>query len=133
MSGQAGLSRRRVAAASSSNDIDDEQTTSASRPATTPSSTSNSFQDINGARAAHAGTALEGGSKIAYDPRDLVGSGSGGDEEGKVPKLTLLEEVLLLGIKDRAVSLRSHLLSLVVCVLPTRRQLSVTMCVPPDG
>lgn len=100
MSGQAGLSRRRVAAASSSNDIDDEQTTSTPRPT---SSTSNSYQDTNGARASHAGTALAGGSKIAYDPRDLVGSGSGGDEEGKVPKLTLLEEVLLLGIKDRAV------------------------------
>jgi len=49
---------------------------------------------------------MEGGSKVAYDPRDLVGAGSGGSDDSKVPKLTLLEEVLLLGIKDRAVSFR---------------------------
>ena len=49
---------------------------------------------------------MEGGSKVAYDPRDLVGAGSGGSDDSKVPKLTLLEEVLLLGIKDRAVSCR---------------------------
>ncbi|PVF98938.1 putative VPS74-protein [Serendipita vermifera] len=103
MSNQTGLSRRRVAAASSSNDIDDEDQNKSTRPTfTTSQSTSSSFSDINGARSSHAGTALAGGSKVAYDPRDLVGSGSGGDEEGRVPKLTLLEEILLLGIKDRA-------------------------------
>jgi hypothetical protein len=105
MSTQTGLSRRRVAAASSSNDIDDEEQNKSTRPTLAASqSTSSSFSDINGARSSHAGTALAGGSKVAYDPRDLVGSGSGGDEEGRVPKLTLLEEILLLGIKDRAVS-----------------------------
>ena len=49
---------------------------------------------------------MEGGSKVAYDPRDLVGAGNGGSDDSKIPKLTLLEEVLLLGIKDRAVSFR---------------------------
>lgn len=105
MSTQAGLSRRRVAAASN-DDADGEPSTT--RPGVSPtSSTANGFHDSNGRneiRASHAGTAMEGGSKVAYDPRDLVGAGRGGDAEGLVPKLTILEEILLLGIKDRAVS-----------------------------
>jgi Golgi phosphoprotein 3 len=106
MSGQTGLSRRRAAAASSSNDPDDERPDTPTRPSLAQSHpTTNSFRDENGTRASHAGTALAGGSKVAYDPRDLVGAGSGGDDEGRIPKLTLLEEILLLGIKDRAVSL----------------------------
>ncbi|KAG8798712.1 hypothetical protein FRC16_006695 [Serendipita sp. 398] len=113
MSSQTGLSRRRVAAASSSNDVDDEDmnpsgsTNASTRPALASTSTSNSYNDIqangNGPRASHAGTALAGGSKVAYDPRDLVGVGSGGDEDGTTPRFTLLEEILLLGIKDRAI------------------------------
>ncbi|KIM30878.1 hypothetical protein M408DRAFT_327821 [Serendipita vermifera MAFF 305830] len=103
MSAQTGLSRRRAAAASSSNDPDDDRSETPTRPALPASqSTSSSFQDANGTRASHAGTALAGGSKVAYDPRDLVGAGSGSDDEGRIPKLTLLEEILLLGIKDRA-------------------------------
>ncbi|KAF8886408.1 GPP34-domain-containing protein [Mucidula mucida] len=47
------------------------------------------------AGAVHAGSAFAGGSKIAYDPRDLASP----DEQ--TPKLTLMEEVLLLGIKDK--------------------------------
>lgn len=104
MSAQTGLQRRRVAAASSTNDPDEEQDIASSRPAPATNqsniSHSNSFQDSNGIRSTHAGTALAGGSKVAYDPRDL---GTAEDELG-VPKLTLLEEILLLGIKDRAVS-----------------------------
>ena len=34
--------------------------------------------------------------KVAYDPRDV-------DESKSTPKLTLMEEVLLLGLKDRQV------------------------------
>ena len=37
--------------------------------------------------------------KIAYDPKDL----EQGAERAKQPKLTLMEEVLLLGLKDREV------------------------------
>jgi Golgi phosphoprotein 3 len=52
----------------------------------------------------HAGSAFEGGRKIAYDPRDLNYDAS---EEakigGKAPKLTIMEEVLLLGLKDKQV------------------------------
>ncbi|KXN81006.1 Acetyl-CoA hydrolase [Leucoagaricus sp. SymC.cos] len=91
MSSSGGLSRRRVA---QSTDDDDQ-------PKGTPSQTSS-----NGAStppmALHAGSAFEGGSKIAYDPRDLVQDAT--DEArmgGKMPKLTIMEEVLLLGLKDK--------------------------------
>ncbi|CAK7240864.1 MAG: Vacuolar protein sorting-associated protein 74 [Sporothrix thermara] len=39
----------------------------------------------------------DNGHKIAYDPRDLSESA----ERSKQPKLTLMEEVLLLGLKDK--------------------------------
>jgi len=39
------------------------------------------------------------GHKIAYDPRDISESA----ERVKQPKLTLMEEVLLLGLKDKQV------------------------------
>jgi len=42
---------------------------------------------------------MEGGSKVAYDPRDIGNDDN--TEGGKVPKLTILEEVLLLGLKDK--------------------------------
>ncbi|KAG8831800.1 hypothetical protein FRC17_002552 [Serendipita sp. 399] len=112
MSSQTGLSRRRVAGASTSNDGDEDMNPSGStnvspRPGLASTSTSSSYNDLQpngsgGPRASHAGTALEGGSKVAYDPRDLVGVGSGGEEDGTTPRFTLLEEILLLGIKDRA-------------------------------
>ena len=41
----------------------------------------------------------ENGHKIAYDPRDISES----QERNKQPKLTLMEEVLLLGLKDKQV------------------------------
>ncbi len=51
----------------------------------------------------------ENGHKIAFDPRDISESA----ERGKQPKLTLMEEVLLLGLKDKQVrSLFSFLASL---------------------
>lgn len=43
--------------------------------------------------------ASENGHKIAYDPRDI----SENEERNKLPKLTLMEEVLLLGLKDKQV------------------------------
>jgi golgi phosphoprotein 3 len=39
------------------------------------------------------------GHKIAFDPRDLSESA----ERSRLPKLTLMEEVLLLGLKDKQV------------------------------
>ena len=41
----------------------------------------------------------ENGHKIAYDPKDLGES----EERSKQPKLTLMEEVLLMGLKDKQV------------------------------
>jgi len=84
MSSSGGLSRRRVAQCT---DDDDSPKGSASSPT-----------------ALHAGSAFEGGSKIAYDPRDRVQDAT--DEarlRGKMPKLTIMEEVLLLGLKDKQV------------------------------
>lgn len=43
--------------------------------------------------------AVEGKSKIAYDPRDYE-NGSMGNESQRMPRLTIMEEVLLLGLKD---------------------------------
>lgn len=42
----------------------------------------------------------ENGHKIAYDPRDI----SENAERTKQPKLTLMEDILLLGLKDKQVS-----------------------------
>lgn len=44
-------------------------------------------------------TSSENGHKIAFDPRDISESA----ERSKQPKLTLMEEVLLLGLKDKQV------------------------------
>lgn len=49
----------------------------------------------------------ENGHKIAFDPRDISESA----ERSKQPKLTLMEEVLLLGLKDKQVSSRKGLCS----------------------
>ena len=65
----------------------------------------------------HAGSAFEGGNKIAFDPRDLQQDAS---EEartgGKMPRLTIMEEVLLLGIKDKQV--KNTLIVMIPFVLP---------------
>ena len=47
----------------------------------------------------------ENGHKIAFDPRDISESA----ERSKQPKLTLMEEVLLLGLKDKQVRCPSDL------------------------
>jgi Golgi phosphoprotein 3 len=44
-------------------------------------------------------TGGENGHKIAFDPRDMQET----EERNKQPKLTLMEEVLLLGLKDKQV------------------------------
>lgn len=95
-----GLSRRRVPAASTSSttaDFDDDDT-----PSTPTTTTSPNPGAALGA--GHAGSAFAGGSKIAFDPRDLDHENEEVKAGGKAPKLTLMEEVLLLGIKDKQVS-----------------------------
>ena len=46
----------------------------------------------------------ENGHKIAFDPRDISES----EERSKQPKLTLMEEILLLGLKDKQVRPTNH-------------------------
>lgn len=63
----------------------------------------------NGSALDHRGpetsfTSAENGHKIAFDPRDI----SETEERSKQPKLTLMEEVLLLGLKDKQVRLIGH-------------------------
>ena len=52
-------------------------------------------------------TGGENGHKIAFDPRDISES----EERNKQPKLTLMEEVLLLGLKDKQVLFTQMLIS----------------------
>jgi Golgi phosphoprotein 3 len=62
----------------------------------------NSTSEHNGLGSTEASYSVSSPSeerKIAYDPKDLED-----DEDKKEPKLTLMEEVLLLGLKDRQVS-----------------------------
>jgi Golgi phosphoprotein 3 len=63
--------------------------------------TSNSFaagaRDLSGPETSYESG--ENGHRIAYDPRDISESA----ERSKQPKLTLMEEVLLLGLKDKQV------------------------------
>jgi hypothetical protein len=117
MSTSGGLSRRRVGGTgggtpSSYNDDDDNKLGvtngnggssgggGASRSITPPPPS----QSVLPPHHVHAGSAFQGGNKIAFDPRDLQQDAS---EEartgGKMPRLTIMEEVLLLGIKDKQV------------------------------
>ncbi|KAG1726027.1 Golgi phosphoprotein 3-domain-containing protein [Suillus paluster] len=91
MSSAGGLSRRRVGGASSSSTSDD-----APSPGWTPNGPS-----PNGTVATHAGSAFEGGSKVAFDPRDLDQVEEDSRNGGRMPRLTIMEEVLLLGLKDK--------------------------------
>ena len=101
MSSAGGLSRRRVQANVASD------SPSPSTQLDPSSSSLGSSNEPNGFGHSHAGTAMEGGKKIAYDPRDLGNDDT--TEGGKLPKLTILEEVLLLGLKDKQVSLCLYL------------------------
>ncbi|KAG8887757.1 hypothetical protein FRB98_009079 [Tulasnella sp. 332] len=69
---------------------------------TSPTAPTASIHNAEGSSASaggggYAGTAMEGGGKVAFDPRDLETDG----EALKMPRLTLMEEVLLLGLNDR--------------------------------
>ena len=106
MSSQGGLSRRRVANQSTSSTTDaDSSSNHDSRNGTTTTSSN----QTNSQSHSHAGSAFRGGGGIAYDPRDLdVDEEDGGG--GKLPRLTIMEEVLLLGLKDKQVRSLSSLL-----------------------
>jgi len=105
MASNGGLSRRRVPAGASSS------TTAADDDGGPKSSRATSNVNSNGGSGAssptavtpsqHAGSAFEGGSKIAFDPRDLERDNEDKKQGGRTPRLTIMEEVLLLGLKDK--------------------------------
>jgi golgi phosphoprotein 3 len=97
-----GLQRRRVAGAG-----DSTLTTPTSRPdvpnhnsfsgRSSPSVPSHATEGMNSIE-------QTSGHRIAFDPRDM----EEGEERLKFPKLTLMEEVLLLGLKDKQVHVRRY-------------------------
>lgn len=60
---------------------------------------SNSAQNVRDSAPETSYENSENGHKIAFDPRDISESA----ERSKQPKLTLMEEVILLGLKDKQV------------------------------
>ncbi|KAJ5947200.1 Golgi phosphoprotein 3-domain-containing protein [Penicillium verhagenii] len=90
MSAAGGLTRRRGGGRAAGPDEQDDNSRVSS-----PVSRNGSAMDNRGPETSF--TAGENGHKIAFDPRDL----SETEERSKQPKLTLMEEVLLLGLKDK--------------------------------
>ncbi|KOS17509.1 Vacuolar protein sorting-associated protein 74 [Escovopsis weberi] len=83
-----GLTRRRGAGGGSSGQNDGEGSNGPSR------TSSGNIKDSGPETSYENG---ENGHKIAFDPRDISESA----ERSKQPKLTMMEEVLLLGLKDK--------------------------------
>jgi Golgi phosphoprotein 3 len=100
MASTSGLTRRRGAggAASSSagagNTTDDDST---SRVASPVQPRREAGVDVRSGGPETAYESSENGHRIAFDPRDISES----VERTKQPKLTLMEEVLLMGLKDK--------------------------------
>lgn len=90
MASTSGLTRRRGGRAGSDGGNDSSRVAS-------PSPLNGSSYDNRTPETSFTGG--ENGHKIAFDPRDI----SENEERGKQPKLTLMEEVLLLGLKDKQV------------------------------
>lgn len=88
-----GLTRRRGGAGGGASGADGESSNGMNR-----SNSSSNFKD-NTPETSYENS--ENGHKIAFDPRDISES----TERSKQPKLTLMEEVLLLGLKDKQVRL----------------------------
>src|SRR2546423_10066525 len=96
MASAGGLTRRRGAAQAAA---DGEESSSGGAASPAPKSTP-SYHDRSPETSYSSG---ENGHKIAFDPRDISES----EERSKQPKLTLMEEILLLGLKDKQVRLFS--------------------------
>ena len=90
-----GLTRRRGGGGTSSNGLGEDENEASRGASPTPRSGPSESQ-----RAEISYTGGENGHKIAFDPRDISES----EERNKQPKLTLMEEVLLMGLKDKQVS-----------------------------
>lgn len=89
MASAEGLTRRRGGGGVGASNGDDNEATRVSSPRGVPDNRAPDTSYTGG----------ENGHKIAFDPRDISES----EERNKQPKLTLMEEVLLLGLKDKQV------------------------------
>ncbi|KAI9892647.1 MAG: Vacuolar protein sorting-associated protein 74 [Vezdaea aestivalis] len=92
MSSSGGLTRRRGAGGTSGPENNDDEASRVSSPAPKGAPSSS---DTRGPETSYSSG--ENGHKIAFDPRDISES----VERNKQPKLTLMEEVLLMGLKDK--------------------------------
>ncbi len=103
MASAGGLTRRRGAGAANATGEHDDEREYAGSPAPTGPAAGASAADRTAATATAASETTyqggENGHKIAFDPRDISES----EERNKQPKLTLMEEVLLMGLKDKQV------------------------------
>ncbi len=86
-SGTSGLTRRRGAGGTTTDDPDTPRVSSPVPKKETDQRSPETGYETSGAN----------GHKIAFDPRDISESA----ERNKQPKLTLMEEILLLGLKDK--------------------------------
>ena len=91
MASAGGLTRRRGGGGPSNGDKDNDGSR-VSSPMPKPGAHENRAPETSY-------TGGENGHKIAFDPRDISES----EERSKQPKLTLMEEVLLMGLKDKQV------------------------------
>lgn len=89
-----GLTRRRGAGGGGQGDNDEAESSRVASPVPKAGGS----RDSGGPETSYESG--ENGHKIAFDPRDISESA----ERSKQPKLTLMEEVLLLGLKDKQVS-----------------------------
>ncbi|KAL8981415.1 MAG: hypothetical protein Q9177_005576 [Variospora cf. flavescens] len=90
MASAGGLTRRRGGGGGASTGEDDDPGRVTSPPPKNASS-----HESRAAETSYTGG--ENGHKIAFDPRDISES----EERNRQPKLTLMEEVLLMGLKDK--------------------------------
>lgn len=92
-----GLTRRRAGAGPTSPVIGSDP----DQPQSSNNTTNNNNNNSSSSSKPSSSTTGAGGGKVAYDPRDFQDDA----ESNKMPRLTLMEEVLLLGLKDKAVRL----------------------------
>ena len=104
MASASGLTRRRGGGGTSANGDDENDSSRVSSPAPKGG--------IDNRTPETSYTGGENGHKIAFDPRDI----SETEERNKQPKLTLMEDVLLLGLKDKQVmDLEAQAIHAVTC------------------
>jgi hypothetical protein len=88
MASSSGLTRRRGGAGATGNGEDEGSRVSSPAPKRNDDRTPETSYESS-----------ENGHKIAFDPRDI----SENAERSKQPKLTLMEEIILMGLKDKQV------------------------------